>query len=250
MNNHTFSSISNNAENIKKCKKIVITGGVGVGKTTTIEGLKQMLNAENIPFKVVPEYLQGDIHGREMLDGCLNKTISTFDFQYYILNFYDIFLENLDVVPEMVLIFERIPDDSVTCFANKANKDGKITNSQLFTLYEYSVEIATKYNLPSYFTINSNNENSFSIVKSDDTEKIVSQVFHDIVKNDNKKISLICLYNTPEECFARIHKRGIISEIENYKLEDVRIFNKHYTKLYGHFMNGDVLRFCDIGRLM
>ena len=250
MNNYAFNPVSNNAEVIKKCKKIVITGGVGVGKTTSINRLAEILTSENIPFKVVPEYLQGDIHGIEMLNGFLNKTIPSFDFQYYILNFYDRFLENLEVVPETILIFERIPDDSITCFANKWNKSGQITNTELIELYNYSAEIATKYNLPSYFTINSNNENSFSIVKSDNTETIVSQVFHDIIKNGNKNISLICLYNTPEECFRRIHKRGITSEIEHYTLEDVQTFNKHYTQLYAHFMSGDVLRFCDIGRLV
>ena len=90
MNNYTRDTNSRSFEVIKKCKKVVITGGVGVGKTTTIDYIKQIFNKENTKYVNIPEYIDGDgANGKHMLEEYLNKHLSAFDFQYYILNYYD-----------------------------------------------------------------------------------------------------------------------------------------------------------------
>ena len=48
MNNYTRDTNSRSFEVIKRCKKIVITGGVGVGKTTTIDYIKQIYLVEEV----------------------------------------------------------------------------------------------------------------------------------------------------------------------------------------------------------
>ena len=40
--------------------KLIITGGVGVGKTTTINAMCELLTKNNIKYIVIPEYIDGD----------------------------------------------------------------------------------------------------------------------------------------------------------------------------------------------
>lgn len=251
MNNLHLNTNERTCDIIKKCKKIVITGGVGVGKSTTIKHLKEIFECTNIHYIIIPEYINGDgDNGVEMLNRYLNHDIDSFTFQYYILTFYDRYLNNLQPTEDTVLIFERLPDDSITCFANKANKNKELTNEDLFQLFKYSQEITKRYNLPSYFTMDNNQTTNISIIKSDDTRKIASQVYDMYVSSNKHDLYLICLYNTSEECMKRIHKRGIPSEIQHYSLNEIKQFNRHYTKLYTLFMTGETLRYCDIGKLL
>lgn len=250
MNNYIRNNGDNNNEIIKKCTKIIITGSVGVGKTTIISYLKQLFNNRNIPFITIPEYIDGDgERGKRMLDDYLNNRICAFDFQYYILNFYDRYLNNLIIGENTIMIFERLPEDSVTCFANYANKRGLMSDDQLYKLFKYSQEITQIYNLPSYFQIHNNKDIFISIIKSDDSFDIANQIINKCLSYDYK-LYLICLYNTSNECLERIHKRGIESEINSYDIHTIERFNKHYTNLFTLFINNESLRYCEIGKLL
>lgn len=250
MNNYTRDNRNDNANVIKTCKKIVITGGVGVGKTTTINHTKHLLDSVNIKCIVIPEYIDGDKHnGKRMLDDYLNKRISAFDFQYYILNYYDRYLNSLHIDKDTIMLFERLPDDSITCFANRENKKGLLKDSELYTLFTYASDINEFYGIPSYFTLHDNKNVNISIIKSDNSHSIAERIVNKCLTLEYN-LFVVCLYNTPEECLRRIHKRGIQSEINSYDINTVKEFNRHYTNLYSLFMNNETLRFCDIGKLL
>lgn len=250
MNNYTRDNRNDNADIIKTCKKIVITGGVGVGKTTTINHIKRLLDGVNIKYINVPEYIDGDKHnGKRMLEDYLNKRMSAFDFQYYILNYYDRYLNSLHIDENTIMLFERLPDDSITCFANRENKKGLLKDSELYTLYTYASDINEFYGIPSYFTLRDDKNVNISIIKSDNSHNIAEQIINKCLSLEYN-LFVVCLYNTPEECLRRIHKRGIQSEINCYDINTVKEFNIHYTNLYSLFMNNEFLRFCDIGKLL
>ena len=252
MNNSAYVRSTHSKDVIKNCKKIIITGGVGVGKTTTISALQQIFMNHNIKTIFVPEYIHGDVqNGEKMLNNFLNGLLDTFAFQYYILTYYDRYLDNLAIDDEnTVLLFERIPDDSITCFANRSNKSGELSNEQLYTLYKYAIDIEQTYNIPSYFNIDINDTIDIIMIKSDNTYANAKHVFNKCVNNNKKLLYLVCLYNTSEECLRRVHKRGIQSEIAHYTINEIRQFNKHYTNLYSLFISGEKLRFCSIGKLL
>lgn len=247
-------------EYFKRCNKLVITGGVGVGKTTTINILCSMLKSNNIKYVKIPEFIDGDVNGQQMLNDFLTGVIDVFTFQYYVLLYYDRYLSNLVIDDtDTLLIFERLPDDSVTCFSNRANKEGKITNEQLFNLYKYSMEINDKYNLPTYFNKICNEHNIqhsyiHLLIKTDDKNKVANQIYDEVTSSKALKhktnLFIIGLYNTPEECYKRINKRGIQCEIDAYTIKTVEEFNKHYTNLYMLFMSGKTLRYCEMGNLI
>ena len=122
-------------------------------------------------------------------------------------------------------------------------------DNELYKLFKYSQEIANNYNLPSYFTIHDNKNINISIIKSDDSREISTQIMDKYLTSDYN-LYLVCLYNTADECLKRIHKRGIQSEINSYDIEVIKRFNKHYTNLYSLFINNESLRYCDIGKLL
>ena len=248
MNNNRYVRTTYNERNIervKKCKKLVITGSVGVGKTTTINMLKHSLTAKGIPYEVVPEYLDGDPNGARYLNEFLNHEMDAFSFEYYILTFFDSYLNNLEVEDNTLILLERLPDDVVICFANRMNKNKLMTDDNLYKLFKYCKDINERYGLPTYFKVNVDNSINYSILKSDSTAKVVESILKTKFENN----FIVCLFNTNDECLQRIRRRGRAGE-ENYSMDDVNDFNNHYAKLYSMFISGRTLRYCDIGKLL
>ncbi len=210
-------------------KKIIISGSVGVGKTTTINDICKLLNIYDINYKIIPEYIDGDINGRNMLDKCINKEISAFEFQKYIINYFDSYLSNLKVNKDDVIIFERLPDESVLCFAyiDKINK--VITEEEYNILYNMCVKLDDKYNIPSYFK--QLNNTYFELCKTEINNIISSKVLHLLNLNDYTNI-IIGLYNDEYECLLRIKERNRSSEVNNYSLTTIKQFNNIYNKIF------------------
>lgn len=239
---------------IKNYNKIVITGGVGVGKTTTINHLKNILTENKIKFVSIPEYLDASPIGADMLNNYLQGKISAFEFQEYIINYFDKYLSSIELTGDEIILFERVPDDTVTCFANIWNKQGKLSDLELFTLYQQTKALNEKYNLPSYFKESNNNDLIHMLMNTADTKKTALRIFEEI-KNENystkqNKTIIIGLYNTPTECLERVKNRGRDEETKNYTIETIKEFNKHYTNIYNKFMNGERLRYSEIGSLV
>ena len=222
--------------------KLIITGGVGVGKTTTINGMCQLLTQHGMNYIVVPEYIDGDVNGYNMLDMFINKYITPFEFQYYILKYFDNYLENLQPQPNDVLIFERLPDDSVTCFANIEYKNKRISDAEFEILYTKCKKLDEKYNLPSYFTNFENNNLLFckTFRTGDNLTNIYDTLMSSIKENKNL---LVGLYNNNDECLLRIRQRGRPSEVRTYTLDKVDIFNTHYERIYNRLRNNKYIKF-------
>lgn len=211
--------------------KLIITGGVGVGKSTTIDKVCTKLKESGVSFKIVPEYIDGDEFGPSMLDKFIDKTITSFEFQDYILNYFDDYLSKLDADNNEVLIFERLPDDSVSCFANIALKNGVLTMEEFRILFNKCVYLDKKYNLPSYFTNFSNNNILIrKTYRTDDNIEEIINTLHESIRD--KKNILVGLYNDDEECLNRIHKRNRESEVKAYTIDVIKRFNIYYGKIY------------------
>lgn len=230
---------------LQECLKVVITGGVGVGKTTLINRIYETNKYYNIIR--IPEYIVGHKLGMRYLSDYLNKKISAYSFQHFILQYFDefipkIFNEKYEASKKNVLLFERVPDDTITCFVNNQYKNNLLTHDEFYKLFSYSIEINKKYNLPTYFDY----LNNFILLKSDDVAYNT-----DIVLNRFNDLSnlLVGLYNTPKICYNRMLQRGREAEKDNYTIQDIESFNNSYNKLYEMFMNGKRLKLSTIGML-
>lgn len=233
---------------VRNCPKVVITGGVGVGKTTVINKLAKLLKEAGIPFEIIPEFLDASELGLKMLNDYLAHKISAVEFQSFIINHFKSFLSTMKLKGNELLIFERVPDDTVTCFSNLWNKQRLLSDDDLFKLYKESVELDIKFNLPSYFQSVNNKDNIHLLLNTNDTTKVAEQIFKEF--STISKSVIIGLYNSPSECLNRIYSRNRTSEVESYTIETVKEFNRHYINIYNMLMNGELLRFCDIGGLI
>lgn len=219
-------------------KKIIISGSVGVGKTTTINDICKLLNIYNISYKIIPEYIDGDINGRNMLDKCINKKITAFEFQKYIINYFDIYLNNLKVNKNDIIIFERLPDESVMCFANIDRINKVITEEEFNILYNMCIELDKKYNIPSYFDKLENTY--FKLFKTDNNNVISSKVL-EILNNCDYINIIIGLYNNDYKCLMRIKERNRSSEVNSYSLSTIKQFNNIYKDIFSKINNNKTI---------
>lgn len=229
--------------------KLIITGGVGVGKTTAISNICNILNDNGIKYKIVPEFIDGDENGNTMLNKFIKHDVTAYEFQLYILQYFDKYLSSLVIDKNEILIFERLPDDSVSCFVNIDVKNGLITHDEFKRLFNICVDLDKKYNLPSYFTDFTNNDLLFckSIDKFTTANDIYNQLMNSIENNRNL---LVGLYNSNEECLKRIRIRNRQSEVDTYDNNIVNIFNKHYERIYKILRQKQILQFKDLQSLI
>lgn len=229
--------------------KLIITGGVGVGKTTAISNICDILNNNGVKYKIVPEFIDGDEDGNTMLNKFINSEISAYEFQLYILQYFDKYLSNLVIDKNEILIFERLPDDSVSCFVNIDVKKGLITHDEFKQLFDICVNLDKKYNLPSYFTDFANNDLLFC--KSIDKITTANDIYNQLIKSiENNKNLLVGLYNSNEECLNRIRIRNRQAEVDTYNNDTVNIFNKHYERIYERLKQKQILQFKDLQSLI
>lgn len=232
---------------IKNNRKIIITGGVAVGKSSIVNLVCEKLNNYGITYKVIPEYIDVKEDGLEKLNKYLKNEITAFYFQNYIIDFYESYLNELNVDEKDILIFERSVDDSITCFSNMDNAKGRITTQEFFQLYEKAKSVDEKYNLPSYLT---GNDYLFVPIKTVDIN-IDGSLITDIIRNRKNDNIIIGLYNSDEQCYNRMINRNRPGEKESYSRESISKFNYHYKQLYKELMTGDVsLRFASLGKLI
>ena len=230
-------------------RKVIVTGGVAIGKTTIITRLVQLLGDDNVI--VVREYIDSLRDGVEMLNRYLTNEIDCYTFQKYILNYYETTLERISYLDltNKIVIFERTVDDSITCFSNRDHNIGKLSTEQFFELFQIAKRIDERYSLPSWLvstTIdnaerNDKNENVFIPIRSNDVEKD-SNIIYSIIENrigtNHYSNIIIGLYNDAAECYKRIQKRNRKGE-EAYTKEWIADFNYNYMRLFQKLMDGE-----------
>lgn len=232
---------------------ILITGPVAVGKTCMCDLLSNYLNEENKYniFKV-PEYLVRE-EGPSLLKLYLEKTISNTTFQNYILDYYDKALLNLEdnlkkSTKDNIVIYERVPDDSVLCFANLANIRGEFSNRDFLEMYERTRRIDTRFSIPSYINKNVQYTKIINDVKDKTFNKIKEIMQEDI---RNKVPNRVIMLNADiDTLMQRMRIRA--REGEFYSLESMTMFHNHYEKLHNYMADKskEHMRFVDVGCVM
>ena len=200
-----------NLKIIRNAKKVIISGGVAVGKSSRIDQVIKYLNVMNIKYIYVPEYIDEKADGLEMLQKYLNGVISVFTFQKYVIEYYDEYLRNLDLSKyseneELIILFERGIDDAITCFTNLDynNKNKSITSDEVIKLYNLAISIDKKYDIPSYFI---KDDKIFIPIQTEDYKRD-GNIIGSIITNRSKNNIIIGLYNFNDTCFNRMMERN------------------------------------------
>lgn len=217
-----------------------ITGPIGVGKSTIIESIKS--HFENVIH--IPEYINGDDNGVVMLNKFINKEITIFEFQKYILDYYKNFQINLK--NNSICVYERVPDDSIFIFSNYQYQNGTLDKINMYNLYSYAQYINNIKHIINYRTTNIN----YSVVKNDDYNRCIKEI-NNIITNDiknnihNRVIILDIDFNTT---LKRINKRSREGE-NNYDINYLRDIYIIYKNLINLKINNKILNFDNMNLL-
>ena len=215
-------------------RKVIITGGVGVGKTSIIDYVQKELSEHNVKYHIVPEYIDKLPDAVEKLGKYLRKEMPSVEFQQYVLHYYDWYFTRHDIDEDAVVILERGIDDPIVCFSNMDNAKGILKDHELELLREESISIGRKHNIPSYF--HNDNEFVFIPVKTIDAESD-GRMIASIIRFRPDSNIVIGLYNDDETCYNRMVKRGREGEVEVYTRGYISQFNNIYNKLYKSLMS-------------
>lgn len=238
--------MNSHIERIKACKKVIIAGGVAVGKSSIITAITNYLDTQHIKWIIVPEYIDVKEDGLEMLNKYLTKKITVYEFQEYVINYYAEYLDNLDVEGDEVLIFERAIDDAITCFSNLDYNKGNLTIDEFCKLYELVKKYDKKYNVPSYFI---DDGKIFIPIRTEDSTRD-GNIIGSIIANRNNNNIVVGLYNFDKVCYERMLIRNRPGEKEAYSLEVISKFNYTYQKLYQLLMTKGNIDFILLGKLI
>lgn len=247
MNDSTLPKSPSTSFSIRKCRKVIITGGVAVGKSSIVNVVCEELTKKGKNWILVPEYLDVKDDGLEMLNKYFENKISVYEFQTYILNYYEWYLKNVKVSDDDIIIFERSIDDGITCFSNADNARGKLSISEFHGLFEKAKQLDEKYNIPSYIL---KNDFIFIPIKTVDVQKD-GKLITEIINNREGENIIIGLYNTDDRCYERMLKRNREGETSSYTKQSISDFNYHYKQLYKELMENDgEMRFVSLGKLI
>lgn len=212
---------------------IIITGSVGVGKSTVAQLIYEILKELYNNVKIYPEYINQTFNnipiGSLMLDAKVNNLISADTFQNFVLDIWEHQLKNNEFKKNNTInILERLPEDAVTCFTKESYDNGNMSTLAWNNINHRLQLITEKYNVPSsmnceFKLINNNG-------KLTETIQNIINVICDDIKNGVRN-RLFGLIIDDEKYINRIIERGRLSEL-NTDLTIFKHYNEYYTKLY------------------
>jgi deoxyadenosine/deoxycytidine kinase len=226
---------------------LIITGGIGAGKSTICQIIKTLFEEENFSVKPIMEYINYDPSGETMLCKFLNKEISNSTFQHYILDVYD--NQYSKVESEQIIITERPLEDSIACFANISYQQRNgITINELLTLWDKANNIIEKYQIAGY----NDDKTLKSYIKSNsivsNLVNIIETIHDDLVNGVTKRI-IVLLVDNVKTTQSRISKRGRDSE-KSYSDEYLTTINNYYINIVDFISNGYKVDITMFGALM
>ena len=221
-----------NVETVRRCKKVVITGPVGVGKTTILSEICKHLDG-NVKYMLVPEYIDVLPDATEKLAKYLKGELSSYNFQRYVSVYYIQYLERIakDVTDDTILIFERVPDDALWCFIKMDQMKGLISPKEHQHLSQLIAKMNDYFNLPCY---TKTPNQSVVIYKSDELTLNAESAAKYIKDSTHSKI-VIGLFNDVKICYERVLKRARPGE-DSYNFNGIFMFNQCYANMYGNLM--------------
>ncbi len=229
----------------------VITGPIGVGKTTTYNKVFSELSKARNNVRQVREYIDGkdQLVSQFLLGKYLQGELSDACFQNYIHSYYVNELAPNKLSGQIVLM-ERCMSDSVGIFCNIANKKENLSNLDFTIMFDNCVTEDEKVMAPNYFIKNF----EFSLIKTDDVadkacRQILNIIEDDLAKGIKRRV--IGLTNTAEVCYERMYRRARTAE-DAYRKEDIEINCRAYDRLYEMINDEtvDKIRVFDLGYLL
>lgn len=221
-----------NVERVRDCRKVVVTGPVGVGKTTILSEICKLLDGK-VHYLVVPEYIDELPDATEKLEKYLRGELSSYEFQRYVTVYYIQYLKKIadKITPGTVLIFERVPDDALWCFIRMDLMKGKISSKEHQRLSHLIATMNEYFNLPSY---SKTQRQSALIIKSDELS-INAKVASDFIINSSYPKIVIGLFNDVKVCHERVLQRARPGE-DSYNFNGIFMFNQCYANMYKNLM--------------
>jgi GTPase SAR1 family protein len=233
---------------MERIRKIVITGPTAVGKSSIVSRICTNMINKNKTVIIVPEYIDVLPDAGEKLQQYLRKEITPFEFQWYVSSFYDKYLGSLEVTGDEIMLFERIPDDPLVCYANIDHDNGDISTQELFKIYELIQNTNKKYFLPSYF--NMNDQTTFISLKSNLVSSDASIVSSIIESESDYRNIIVGLYNTTDKLYERLKIRNRPGEMDGYSINRLDAHNRTYLNLFSALQKGTRLSFTSIGMFL
>ncbi|GAB1219342.1 hypothetical protein ENUP19_0131G0004 [Entamoeba nuttalli] len=210
----------------KNNRAIIISGSIGVGKTTTIQALIEYFNKENVG--IIEEYIDYSPRiGKMLISDVGNGIERNYTLQKFILQCYEEQLKNNK--NKKVIIIERHPREAIEVFCEI---DKTMTE-------EEREEIRNKiYLIEKEYQLEYNKFNTYCISTDYTTPNdIARNIFTEWVKRENieNESFHVFLYANEENQKKRIIKRnrGVISEMNFYYVNQINTLYKHY--LNEHF---------------
>lgn len=201
-------------------KVIALSGPVAAGKSTLLQALYNRLS-DTYRVYIIREYIDVLPDANDKLTDYLNGKISAYDFQNYILDYYEHsswLINDYDYV-----LVERCPVEGLMFFAKLDVNKGRMSLDEYLTLI-MRAKCMTFYPDPSTGVSEPTSKNRLTIHTDDKTPDEIT----DIVYGHIDTIDIVQLKVKPETIKHRIIQRGRECEIDAYSDDYLKYMCKHY----------------------
>lgn len=212
---------------------LIITGTIGVGKSTILQFLSEIFKYNNIDYISYPEFItyeyEGQEIGQKIFEMKMKNIISTFTFQNYILDIWNRqLIENDFKNSNKINLFERIPYDAVYCFSKKEYENGNLSKLEFDTIIQRYEKMSNEFNLYNYDDIKCIKvENNNSIKSICEIIKIIT----DDLKSEVKSRCICLKISEDDEYYNRLNIRNREGE-DKYKMQTLENFRNYYDETF------------------
>ena len=202
--------------------RIVITGPTGVGKSTVIDMLSELIPNNNNKWMIYPEFISTEF-GEQIFNEYMSGNISALTFQSYVLDFYD-----KDINDSPYAIFERCAEDSVIIFSRNCVRTGTMTQNEYDTLDYKSHKIIRERDLPTYEDSDARIIRIYNNNSEETALDILGVIREDIMRGIRTRI--VILKTSLVENEKRIRSRNRNGE-SSFDDDYIKHINRYYDEI-------------------